>query len=115
MVRRARLRRRLAWAAFVVLSCSVAASLRMRHRSAVAHLATADCAAAERDSVHLARIATDTIGDLRARSQRVKRYSWTSDGLEVRTEDNDSLSAHDGGLAAFDCAGRLTFLWLDGG
>lgn len=114
-MRRARLRRRLAWAALVVLLCSVVASLRVRHRARPLPLAKAACVAAEHDSLRLVRLATDTIGDLRARSQRVRRYSWTRNGVEVRTEDNDSLSAHDGGLAAFDCAGRLTFLWLDGG
>jgi len=115
MMKRARLRRRLAWAAFVVLLCSVVASLRMHHRGPAASRARARCAAAEHDSLHLAGIAVDTIAALRARSQVVRSYSWTPNGLEVRTEDNDSLSAHDGGLAAFDCTGRLTFLWLDGG
>lgn len=115
MMRRARLRRRLAWAAFVILACSVVASLRIRRRVGNAEAEVVSCDAAERDSVRLARIATDTIGDLRARSQKVKSFTWTRDGVEVRTEDNDTLSAHDGGLAAFDCAGRLTFLWLDGG
>jgi hypothetical protein len=113
--RSATLRRRLPWVAFVVLGCSVIASLRIRHRLSDVPYEVPHCDAAERDSVDLARMATDTIGDLRSRSQRVKSYSWTSHGLEVRTEDNDSLAAHDGGLAAFDCAGRLTFLWLDGG
>jgi len=87
----------------------------VRHRADDPYREVANCGAAERDSVRLARIATDTIGDLRSRSQRVRSYSWTPDGIEVRTEDNDSLAAHDGGLAAFDCAGRLTLLWLDGG
>src|SRR5690349_19523235 len=115
MMKRARLRRRLAWAAFVILLCSIAASLRMRHRGAAAYRAPPGCAAAEHDSLRLVGIAADTIAALRARSQRVKSYSWTPNGFEVRTEDNDSLSTHDGGLAAFDCTGRLTFLWLDGG
>ena len=61
------------------------------------------------------RLATDTIAALRGRSQRVKRVTWTPDGVEIRTVDSDPLAARDGGLAAFDCAGRLTFLWLDGG
>ena len=115
MPERARLRRRLAVAAFVILLCSVVASLRMHRHTSRAHAASAACLAAERDSARLAQIATDTIADLRARGQRVRRYSWTQDGIEVRTEDDDPLSAHDGGLAAFDCAGGLTFLWLDGG
>jgi len=115
MLKRAALRRRLAWVAFVVLVCSVIASVRVRHRTSTLRRVPGSCTAAEADSVLLVRVATDTIGDLRARGQRVKSYSWTSDGLEVRTEDSDPLSAHDGGLAAFDCTGRLTFLWLDGG
>jgi hypothetical protein len=115
MLRRALLRRRLAWAAFVVLLCSVVASLRARHRDASARMARTGCAIAERDSLRLSRIAIDTIGELRDRRQRVRLYTRTPAGVEVRTEDNDSLSVHDGGLAAFDCAGRLTFLWLDGG
>lgn len=108
------LRRRLAWASLVVLLCSVVASLRMHRRSAATAVPTA-CRAARRDSVRDARIATDTIGVLRARRQHVRRFSSTPGGIEVRTEDDDTLSAHDGGLAAFDCAGRLTLLWLDGG
>lgn len=115
MMRRARLRHRLAWAAFVILLCSVVASLRLYHRAGSSRAVAAACLAAERDSDRLARIAVDTIAALRARSQVVRRYSRTPNGLEVRTEDDDTLSAHDGGLAAFDCAGRLTFLWLDGG
>lgn len=115
MIRRATLRHRLAWAVFVVLLCSVVASLRMRHRRGAPGVTLAACAVTERDSVRLARVATDTIADLRARSQRVKRFTRRSGGIEIRTEDTDPLSAHDGGLAAFDCAGHLTFLWLDGG
>jgi hypothetical protein len=45
----------------------------------------------------------------------VRTFTIDVRGVEIRTEDNDSLSTNDGGLAAFDCAGRLTFLWLDGG
>jgi len=73
------------------------------------------CAAADRDSARLALVAVDTITGLRARHQRVRRFTRTPDGIEVRTEDDDPLAAHDGGLAAFDCSGHLTFLWLDGG
>lgn len=60
-------------------------------------------------------MAVDTIATLRARSQRVRTFTIDARGVEIRTEDRDALSGHDGGLAAFDCAGRLTFLWLDGG
>jgi hypothetical protein len=116
MTPRVTVRRRLAWAAFVVLFCSVLASLRMHRRDiGVKAAAHAACALTERDSGRIARLAADTLGDLRARGQRVTRFSRTPGGVEVRTEDDDSLSAHDGGLAAFDCSGRLTFLWLDGG
>lgn len=115
MSRRATTRRRLAWTAFVVLLCSVLASLRMRHRDALVATAPVACAAADRDSARLAFLAVDTIAELRARSQRMKSFTRTPDGVEVRTEDDDPLAAHDGGLAAFDCSGGLTFLWLDGG
>jgi hypothetical protein len=112
------LRRRLAWASFVILLCSAVASLRMHRRTAIATAAAAEptsCRAAQHDSVRVARLAVDTIADLRARRQHVRRFSRTPNGIEVRTEDDDTLAAHDGGLAAFDCMGRLTFLWLDGG
>lgn len=114
-MRRATLRRRLAWAALVVLLGSVGASLRIRHRNAAPASSGAACSSAGRDSAELARFATDTIGRLRDRPQRVSRFTASPDGFEVRTEDDDPLSAHDGGLAAFDCAGRLSLLWLDGG
>lgn len=115
VLKRATLRRRVAWTAFVVLLCSVVASLRMYRRNGPRTSPPAACAATASDSVRLVRVATDTIADLRARRQQVSRFTWTLHGVEVRTEDIDPLSAHDGGLAAFDCAGRLTFLWLDGG
>jgi hypothetical protein len=87
----------------------------MRHHTAASVISTAGCSEGSRDSVRVARLATDTIASLRARTQRVERIAWTPTGVEVRTEDVDPRSVHDGGLAAFDCAGRLTFLWLDGG
>jgi hypothetical protein len=87
----------------------------MRHGKALFVAPATSCSGGGRDSVRLGRIATDTIATLRARTQRVQRIAWTPTGVEVRTEDADPVSAHDGGLAAFDCAGRLTFLWLDGG
>lgn len=114
MIGRSLLRRRLAWAALVVLVSSVVAILQVRH-GAASVAGAAGCSGGGRDSVRLARIATDTVSALRARTQRVQRIAWTPAGVEVRTEDADPISTHDGGLAAFDCAGRLTFLWLDGG
>lgn len=117
MIERSSTRRRLAWAAFAALVCSAVAGffrMHLDHRSP-APTTMAQCAAADRDSAQLAIFATDTIAAIRARRQRVQRFTRTADGIEVRTEDNDPLAAHDGGLAAFDCSGRLTFLWLDGG
>lgn len=96
-----------------MLVCSAVASIRVRLRSRVTSRTA--CAMAPPDSVRVARIAIDTIATLRGRSQRVRFFIVDSRGVEIRTEDNDSLSTHDGGLAAFDCAGRFTFLWLDGG
>ncbi len=82
------------------------------HSSAVKRPA---CSLGPTDSVHVARMALDTIATLRGRSQQVRSFFVNAHGVEIRTEDNDGLSIHDGGLAAFDCAGRFTFLWLDGG
>lgn len=85
--------------------------MRVRSR-AVSRVA---CTLAPGDSNRVTRMAVDTIATLRARRQRVRTFTVDVRGVEIRTEDDDSLSTHDGGLAAFDCAGRLTFLWLDGG
>jgi hypothetical protein len=117
VIQRGALRRWLAWASLVVLLCSVVASLHMQRRTALAAAAAepTSCRAARLDSVRLARLAVDTITELRAHPQHVRRFSRTPNGIEVRTEDDDALAAHDGGLAAFDCTARLTFLWLDGG
>jgi len=114
VIRRATLRRRLGWVALAVLACSVVASLRIHRRPAAAAVASA-CLASAQDSLRSVRTATDTIATLRGHRQHARRFSRTSNGVEVRTEDDDALSQHDGGLAAFDCSGRLTFLWLDGG
>jgi hypothetical protein len=46
---------------------------------------------------------------------RLPATSLRAAGVEVRTEYSDSLSLHDGGLAAFDRSGRLTLLWLEVG
>jgi hypothetical protein len=115
MIGRASLRRRLAWAALVVLLGSVVASLRLRHRRSAVTTPAVGCAGIAHDSLALSRFAADTIAQLRGRSQRVTRFARSSKGVEVRTEDVDPLADHDGGLVAFDCARRVTFLWLDGG
>jgi len=106
------LRRNLAWTALVVLLCSVVASIRVRERSTVLRPA---CRTGGEDSVRIARLATDTIATLRGRTQRVRTFESNSRGIEIRTDDSDSLATRNGGLAAFDCTGRLSFLWLDGG
>ena len=105
----------MAWAAFVVLLCSLVASIRTRPAVRRAVAARSACVAAGHDSSRVVRLASDTIATLRARTQQVRSFTRRAAGVEVRTEDADSLSSHDGGLAAFDCSGRLTFLWLDGG
>lgn len=115
MIRSATPRERIAWVALVVLLCSLVASVRLRPIVRPRAAIHSTCVAAGRDSARVARLASDTIATLRARAQQVRSFTPRSTGVEVRTEDSDSLSSHDGGLAAFDCAGRLTFLWLDGG
>jgi light-regulated signal transduction histidine kinase (bacteriophytochrome) len=106
-------RRNLARAAAVVLLCSIVASVRLRERFPV--VSRAACSLASHDSDRVTRLAIDTITTLRARRQRLGNLLVNSRGIEVRTEDADTLAAHDGGLVAFDCQARPTFVWLDGG
>jgi hypothetical protein len=74
------------------------------------------CAAGALDTAKLVVLARDTLARLRARPQRVNRISAaTTGGLELRTEDTTPGSLHNGGLVAFDCTGRITLVWLDGG
>lgn len=109
--------RRALWrTAAVVLALCAIASLRGcsggGRRRAIR--AAAGCPA-PRDSALMAAVARDTIARLRGRPQYLRRLERTPTGVEVRTEDPDSLSIHDGGLVSFDCAGRVTAVWLDGG
>ena len=68
------------------------------------------------DTAQLARVARDTVARLRARPQLVTRIAPVrTGGLELRTEDSSPGALHDGGLVTFDCAGRVTLVWLDGG
>lgn len=106
-------RRNLARAAAVVLLCSIVASARLREREPVG--ARAVCSLASRDRDRVTRLAIDTIAVLRGRSQRLRSLFVNGRGIEVRTEDADTLAGHDGGLVAFDCQAHPTFLWLDGG
>jgi hypothetical protein len=73
------------------------------------------CAPSRGERARAVAAARDTIARLRARAQRLSRFSRLRGGFEVRTEDRDSLSLHDGGLVGFDCTGRMTMIWLDGG
>src|SRR4051812_8703142 len=84
------LRRNLAWTALVVLLCSVVASIRERELSRAA--VRPACRFAADDSVRLARFAIDTIATLRGRSQRIRSFTPGVHGLEVRTDDVDSLT-----------------------
>jgi hypothetical protein len=122
MADRAAIRRMLGRVAVIVLLSSMVASVRACGPSAhappsVAHasIAKATCAAASRDSAQTVRTARDTIARLRGHSQRVTSMTLRRASVELRTEDRDPLSAHDGGLVTVDCEGRVTFVWLDGG
>ena len=115
MIPRLGVRHRAAWVALVVLVCCAVASLRVYRFREPRRVRDVACVAAGRDSARTARLAVDTVAALRARTQQVRLFARAPGGVEVRTEDKDTLATHDGGLVAFDCAGRLTFLWLDGG
>jgi hypothetical protein len=117
MVDRAAIRRMLGRVAVIVLLSSMVASVKACGPSAhaPASVAHGSCAAATRDSAQTVRTARDTIARLRGHSQRVTRMAVRRASVELRTEDRDPLSAHDGGLVTVDCEGRVTFVWLDGG
>ena len=73
------------------------------------------CVASRRDRVRAMHAARDTVARLRARAQHVTGVASVPGGVDVRTEDVDSLALHDGGLVSVDCVGRVTMVWLDGG
>ena len=67
------------------------------------------------DSSAMAARAADTVGRLRGAPQHATRGARDATGYSVRTEDTSRAAIHDGGLVQFDCAGHVTFVWLDGG
>jgi hypothetical protein len=73
------------------------------------------CTRAARDTAGLARMAEDTIRQLRGTAQRVTRVRVRPWGVRVRTEDASTTALHDGGLVVFDCSGHVSHVWLDGG
>jgi hypothetical protein len=73
------------------------------------------CTRSARDTTGLARLAEDTIHRLRGTPQHVTRVRVRPWGVRVRTEDASTTALHDGGLVVFDCSGRVSHVWLDGG
>ena len=77
--------------------------------------ASAACALSRSDTLEMATAARDTIARLKGQPQVVKVIGAIRDGVSVRTEDADSTAFHNGGAVSFDCAKRVTAVWLDAG
>jgi len=73
------------------------------------------CPFTRADTMALATAARDTMRQLKGRAQRVTEVTPVRGGIAFRTEDTDSSAFHNGGAIAFDCARRITAVWLDGG
>ena len=99
----------LAVAAAVIASCERPAPEARARARAVA------CSYARADTVALAAMARDTVARLKGRAQRVTEITPLPEGVAFRTEDTDSSAFHNGGAVSFDCAKRVTTVWLDGG
>lgn len=77
---------------------------------------SAGCRFERVDTLAIASAARDTIARLKGRAQRVSEITPVpAGGIAVRTEDADSTAFHNGGAVSFDCARRVTSVWLDGG
>jgi hypothetical protein len=75
----------------------------------------AACPYTRADTLALAGVARDTVARLKGRAQQVTEITPIEGGVAFRTEDNDSSAFHNGGAVSFDCAKRVTSVWLDGG
>src|SRR4051812_26176940 len=86
-----------------------------RSASRPTHARAAACGDQSIDTVALERDATDTVGHLRRAPQRVGQIVQSPQRFVVWTEDANPQAYKDGGRVAFDCAGRIRLVWLDGG
>ena len=75
----------------------------------------AACPYSRADTLALAGLARDTVARLKGRAQQVTEITPVQGGVAFRTEDDDSSAFHNGGAVSFDCAKRVTSVWLDGG
>lgn len=108
-------RRRIGWLAAFSGSAACVLALAGCERPAPNARAVAGCPFTATDSGALATVARDTVGKLKAHPQRVTEITTVRAGIAYRTEDADSTALHNGGAVAFDCAKRVTMVWLDGG
>jgi hypothetical protein len=110
VVRRAATRILGGWTFLTALSCGDTRAAAVSEDSVRA----THCAVAP-DTEKLSSVARDTISRLRARTQRTSHIVQLPTGTDVRTEDTDPTSLHDGGIVGFNCTGKITLVWLDGG
>ena len=107
------MQRQLAVASLMCASVAFVASCE-RPAPAPASRATS-CAYTRDDTLALAAAARDTVARLKNRVQRIDEITPVGGGIAFRTEDADSNAFHNGGAVSFDCAKRVTSVWLDGG
>jgi len=105
--------RRLVASAGVAAAIAITASC--ERAAPEAHGEAAGCSYDRADTVALAAAARDTVARLKGRAQRVREITPLPGGAAFRTEDADSTAFHNGGAVSFDCARRVTSVWLDGG
>jgi hypothetical protein len=102
-------------AAGSALAACVAIIASGERRAPAARAPAVACSYARVDTVALAASARDTVARLKGRAQRVTEITRLVEGIAFRTEDVDSTAFHNGGAVSFDCAKRVTAVWLDGG
>ena len=107
------MRKLVNWRVALVTLCIIGLSVLASYHSALQPATV--CARVPGDSAGLVRIAQDTIANLRGIPQGVVRVRLGIGGYRVTTEDTHHDDVHDGGVVIFDCKGRISSVWLDGG
>jgi hypothetical protein len=101
------------WRVALAVLCIIGVSVLASYHSALQPATM--CARVPGDSARLVRLAQDTIASLRGIPQGVIRVRLGIGGYRVTTEDPRRDDQHDGGVVIFDCKGRISTVWLDGG
>jgi hypothetical protein len=108
-----RMRKLVNWRVALAALCIIGVSVLASSHSALQPMTM--CARVPGDSARLVHLAEDTIASLRGIPQGVIRVRLGIGGYRVTTEDPHHDDVHDGGVVIFDCTGRISTIWLDGG